>query len=656
MAERPRPVVRKRLPVKPSLEHLQKQAKRRAKRHSELTLAKAQHELAKEYGCKDWVELAHVVETMLRGADQLAHVKYDFEALPQAVNEHDLDRVRAILASGEYTPHDLDLALGRATLRFDERGAIAKELLEYGADPNGQYGSDYGPIVFGTGESLDPDGLAFLMEAGADVTFDAIPTKYGMHNVMSHWLGTYVRGRHANKRRGVRMLLEAGAPLPEHVLPEMLAIHLGDTDELARLLDADPERLHRRYPDMPYGNNVLRGGTLLHMAIEFYETECVDLLLDRGADINAKADMVTDDQGETFGGQTPMVHVIGSWHGHGRALLRHLVNRLGNAINWEAQGRWCQFGEARGLMTVKRWLEQHPEDLELVRAATSAGAEANDGLDLETLKAFGQALTQDGGDIHRVHRMLDEEPRLANCNPWAPGWVGSAIEAVAGMAVWHRPAAHAIAKLLLERGAACSAQVAARAGLLDEIKRQAEERGWIYEEIDAEGRSMMYRAACVYGKFNEGEAVADYLIEKRARVDLYVACTLGMLDVVRDRLGDDPGLATTPDPEGMTALHWAVRNRRNPEHAPTIVELLLDAGADIEAVNPKEDGMRPLHHAGEWSAAPVVIELLIRRGARVNALAAQSKKTPLDYATQNGRQEAIAILKQHGGMTAQQLQ
>ncbi|MEM9253500.1 MAG: ankyrin repeat domain-containing protein [Planctomycetota bacterium] len=280
---------------------------------------------------------------------------------------------------------------------------------------------------------------------------------------------------------------------------------------------------------------------------------------------------------------------------------------------------------------------------------------ANAGLDRETLDAFGQALLGDGGDIDRVRRMLDRDPRLANCNPWSPGWVGSAVEAVAGMCVWHRPAQYAIARLLLERGANCSLQTAARAGLLDEVKRQADERGWVFEEVDAQGRSPMYRAACVYGKFHEAEAVADYLIEQGARPDLYVACTLGLLDCVRGLLADDPSLAKVSDPDGMTALHWAVRNRRHPEQAVEIVRQLLEAGAELQATNPTEDGMRPLHHAAEWPASPEVVDLLLARGADINALAAASRWAPLDYAIDRGREQVAEQLRAHGGRRREEL-
>lgn len=164
---------KRRLPVKPSQENLRKQAKRLAKLES-IQLAEAQHKLAREYGAKHWVELMHMVETMLRGADQLSFVTYKYEALPQAANERDIEKVRAILSSGEFTQHDLDKALARSTLKFDERGDIARLLLEHGADPDGQYGSNYGPIIFVTGECLDPDGLQFLIDAGSDVTFPPV--------------------------------------------------------------------------------------------------------------------------------------------------------------------------------------------------------------------------------------------------------------------------------------------------------------------------------------------------------------------------------------------------------------------------------------------------------------------------------------------------
>jgi len=63
---------RKKLPANPSLEHLQKQAKRLVKLKPGLQLAAAQHQLAQENGCKNWAELARTVKAIARLQDPLA--------------------------------------------------------------------------------------------------------------------------------------------------------------------------------------------------------------------------------------------------------------------------------------------------------------------------------------------------------------------------------------------------------------------------------------------------------------------------------------------------------------------------------------------------------------------------------------------------------
>ena len=55
----------KKLPARASLEHLRKQAKRRVQQNPSLKLAEVQHQLAREYGCRNWVELVRIVESRL---------------------------------------------------------------------------------------------------------------------------------------------------------------------------------------------------------------------------------------------------------------------------------------------------------------------------------------------------------------------------------------------------------------------------------------------------------------------------------------------------------------------------------------------------------------------------------------------------------------
>jgi ankyrin repeat protein len=344
----------KRLPVNPSMENLKKQAKRLAKGQPTLTLQQAQHQLAVEYGCAHWVELTHVVETMSRGATQTVNVKSKMEPLPAAANRSDLDAVRQILSDGPFTQHDLDLALARAVLRFRERRAIAEVLIEQGADPDGQYGSNYGPIVFVTGECLDPDGLQFLIDHGADVTFAPIVTKYGETSPMSSTLGTYHRGQNDRKHRCIDILLRHGALIPPTITPPMLAIHRGDAGVLAEMLDRNPSLLSRRFPDMPFGNIDLRGAGLIHLAVEFGEIECVDALLDRGADINLAAEVI-----DGVGGQTPIFHAIATILGANVSSLEHLIRRAGPQIDLSPRATFRLFGELQSTpVTALEYAEQ----------------------------------------------------------------------------------------------------------------------------------------------------------------------------------------------------------------------------------------------------------------------------------------------------------
>ena len=312
----------KRLPVNPSIENLKKQAKRLAKLQPTLSLQQAQHRLAVEYGYTNWSELSHVVETMSREATLATSEKGELEPLPAAANRNDLDKVRQILKDGSFTRHDLDLALARAVLRFHERRAIAELLVEHGADPDGQYGGNYGPIVFVTGECLDPEGLQFLIDHGADVTFPPVATKYGDATPMSYTLGAYARGHNERKHRCIEILLQNGAIVPTEINDTMFAIHRGDAHALGECLDRDPTLISRLFRDMPYGNIDLHGASLTHMAVEFGDLACLDVLLDRGADINQPADVI-----DSVGGQTPIYHAIGTIHNAGKAILEHLVER-----------------------------------------------------------------------------------------------------------------------------------------------------------------------------------------------------------------------------------------------------------------------------------------------------------------------------------------
>ena len=357
------PPARKRLPVNPSAEQLHKQVQRLAKKHA-ISLELAQYQLASDYGVGSWSEILQIVESLSRGATVLSNDKASMAPLPEAANRNDMASVVRILVGEEFTQHDLDLALARAVLNFSQRHEIAQILLEQGADPDGQYGYNYGPIVFVTGECLDPEGLEFLIGAGADVTFGPIATKYGMQCPLAYFLGSYDRGHNEKKHKGIEILLRHHAYVPVEVTPEILAIHRGESRVLGDLLEQNPAMLTRRYPLMPYGNIPLGGATLLHAAVEFGELDCLDVLLNKGADMNMKADEI-----DGIGGQTAIFHAINTTCDRNFYTLEYLSKRVGRGIDMTVRATWQGYDKPQSVpLTPLEYAEKAEREMDPKRA------------------------------------------------------------------------------------------------------------------------------------------------------------------------------------------------------------------------------------------------------------------------------------------------
>ena len=82
----------------------------------------------------------------------------------------------------------------------------------------------------------------------------------------------------------------------------------------------------------------------------------------------------------------------------------------------------------------------------------------------------------------------------------------------------------------------------------------------------------------------------------------------------------------------------------------------LAAGTDVNAKN--GIGRTSLHNAA-WLNHKEIAELLIAKGADVNAIVASGQyqgKTPLDAAIQVGRPEVADLLRKHGGKTKKELE
>jgi ankyrin repeat protein len=118
--------------------------------------------------------------------------------------------------------------------------------------------------------------------------------------------------------------------------------------------------------------------------------------------------------------------------------------------------------------------------------------------------------------------------------------------------------------------------------------------------------------------WNGHQAVVDYFLHEipekadgtnRLGVTINLAARKGWADIVRKHIAADPLAVHQRGWIGDSPLHWPAHNGY-----VEIVQMMLDAGADIEADEINWVGGKPLHWASEH--APGCVELLLRRDAK----------------------------------------
>lgn len=227
---------------------------------------------------------------------------------------------RWMIGNGADVHQGGDGPLGRAALR-GERIPMMELLVEHGADVNAEWHGDF-PIVWSPCETVDPEALRWLLDHGADPN----TPKPGRRNTALDYLsGTYWRS--PKLAECIDILLKDGGTT-RYELPGVLATIQDRVEPLAAALEAEPELVRRRYPELDCGATGARrmtlvGATLLHVAAEFGSVRAAELLLDRGADVNAPA--LVDKQG--VGGQTPIFHSATQTRDLGLPMTRLLLER-----------------------------------------------------------------------------------------------------------------------------------------------------------------------------------------------------------------------------------------------------------------------------------------------------------------------------------------
>ena len=194
-------------------------------------------------------------------------------------------------------------------------------LVRNGADVNAEWNGYY-PIIFAPCETLEPAALKWLLDRGANPSCGEAGRKYP-DSALDFVIATYSQS--ANQGKCIDILLEAGCQSRRNI-PAVMDLLRGRMDLLAARLDEDPSLIHKRFSDLDFGSTCYRrlklvGASLLHVAAEYGNLEAARLLLERGADVNAAAEL--DDAG--VGGQTPIFHAATQFYDYGLPVVEFLA-------------------------------------------------------------------------------------------------------------------------------------------------------------------------------------------------------------------------------------------------------------------------------------------------------------------------------------------
>ena len=340
----------RRLPVRPDLDQLHRQAKELLRaiqggdanavaelleHHPESVdppnakLADAQLVLARSYETSSWTRLVQAVKladaiwrddldavtALVDGNPTLIHedvlIRKDSNWGPPMTYAANLGRDRIIRFLYGRGAKDLESAAGRAALQG--KAATVRMIWELSGRPRPE---TMGWGLAGPAYTLSVDGTAVLFALGARVG-----APHGVDtNAIEHLLGTDSRNPPA-KHRILEMWIEHGFEPPD---TPVMALHRGRIDLLEVHLAKDPALLMRTFditdvyplapacykePYVAQGTPV-HGTTLLHIAAYFDELEIAEWLLDRGMDPDAPSAVDADG----FGGYTALFSTVVSQH------------------------------------------------------------------------------------------------------------------------------------------------------------------------------------------------------------------------------------------------------------------------------------------------------------------------------------------------------
>ncbi|HVW98611.1 MAG TPA: ankyrin repeat domain-containing protein [Mucilaginibacter sp.] len=168
------------------------------------------------------------------------------------------------------------------------------------------------------------EGIRKYFEEGGDPN-DTLPDGVPVFTMM---VEMYTRSPRFKKC--VQAFIDAGLKFHDHAL---LAVLIDDADALRLLLAANPGIVSKTYNLYRNTYTPLTGGTLLHFCAEYNSVGCARILIEQGADVNAKA--ATDEFG--FGGHTPVFHTVNQ-NGNNSADMLNLLIENGVDLLYNVKG------------------------------------------------------------------------------------------------------------------------------------------------------------------------------------------------------------------------------------------------------------------------------------------------------------------------------
>lgn len=178
-------------------------------------------------------------------------------------------------------------------------------------------------------------------------------------------------------------------------------------------------------------------------------------------------------------------------------------------------------------------------------------------------------------------------------------------------------------------------------GATAEIAAAAEADPTIIGARDSQGVSML-----LWSVYAGQPLVRDYLLAQLAThgvlLDVFEAAAVGDVLRIEDVLAADPAIAHSYSGDGWTPLHLAAGFG-----TPQSVDVLLQHGAQVDAVSRNPQRNQPLHAALALGRNTETVRLLLAHGADPNALQVGGF-TPLFSAATANRRDLAEMLIESG--------